>query len=330
MRYYLYQSENKNYGSNINDWAKNAKLLNEGGSIDINQWNITGLNNDSDYSFMLVVEDEEGNKTAYDIESIAKTSLNNNVSHKDNFEKAKVKTLEFISKYDFKSNMSWADFTDALTKELSEYGITSTGDNATILNGTVTGEISLYINSEVYKFPFTAQASDIKNTNVTTTENIQDDINIYSRDAEWSKNADGTWNLAVKGKVATGWQQVDGRWYYLNKNGIMQTGWLNESGQWYYLYNNGSMAVNKIIDGYTLGANGQWLQSAAGYTGTSFENKLLKMGYFYGSYNQTTAIHQLFKMPGGQSASWTTDQVVFTTSIDNSADNAKDDIIIQR
>ena len=29
--------------------------------------------------------------------------------------------------------------------------------------------------------------------------------------------------------MATGWAQVDGRWYYFNGSGAMQTGWLKRS-----------------------------------------------------------------------------------------------------
>ena len=40
-----------------------------------------------------------------------------------------------------------------------------------------------------------------------------------------------------------GWRVIDGKWYYLDPNGIMLTGWLKDdsSGDWYYLSPNGDM-----------------------------------------------------------------------------------------
>jgi len=66
LKYYLYEAENNDYGSSISDWEKSAKLLNEGGSLNISKWNLTGLNANSNYTFMLLVEDEDGNKTSYE------------------------------------------------------------------------------------------------------------------------------------------------------------------------------------------------------------------------------------------------------------------------
>lgn len=65
LKYYLYQAENNDYGSKISDWENKGKLLNKGGSYDINKWSITGINLNSYYTFMLIVEDEDGNKTSY-------------------------------------------------------------------------------------------------------------------------------------------------------------------------------------------------------------------------------------------------------------------------
>ena len=99
----------------------------------------------------------------------------------------------------------------------------------------------------------------------------------------WDKNADGTWVLYdAAGKKLTGWQLVNGTWYYMDKTtGIMQTGWLNDNGTWYYLQSNGAMktgwlqdtdgrwyflqsngamATNTVVDGYRLGANGAWIR----------------------------------------------------------------------
>ncbi len=45
-----------------------------------------------------------------------------------------------------------------------------------------------------------------------------------------------------KGYIVTGWQKLDGTWYYLNpSNGIMMTGWQAINGKWYYMNGSGEM-----------------------------------------------------------------------------------------
>ncbi|WP_244834471.1 hypothetical protein [Clostridium sp. BJN0001] len=46
------------------------------------------------------------------------------------------------------------------------------------------------------------------------------------------------------------------KWYYLGTDGKMRTGWQKINGAWYYFYSNGEMASNCNISGYTLGADG--------------------------------------------------------------------------
>ena len=33
----------------------------------------------------------------------------------------------------------------------------------------------------------------------------------------------------------TGWQTIDGKWYYLKTDGRMASEWLQDNGKWYYL-----------------------------------------------------------------------------------------------
>jgi lysozyme len=44
--------------------------------------------------------------------------------------------------------------------------------------------------------------------------------------------------------LLTGWQQVEGLWYYINPNGVMATGWIKDKGKWYYLNSDGIMVNN--------------------------------------------------------------------------------------
>jgi len=55
------------------------------------------------------------------------------------------------------------------------------------------------------------------------------------------------------------WLKENGLWYYLDDSGAMKTGWYQVSGKWYYSYSSGELAVNTIVDGYTVNHNGEWV-----------------------------------------------------------------------
>jgi glucan-binding YG repeat protein len=38
----------------------------------------------------------------------------------------------------------------------------------------------------------------------------------------------------------------------------MATGWINVDGKWYYLYGDGSLALSTVINGYIVDENGVW------------------------------------------------------------------------
>ena len=61
------------------------------------------------------------------------------------------------------------------------------------------------------------------------------------------------------GAMKTGWIYTGGRWYLLNQSGEMKKGWAQDKGKWYYLSEDGSMAVNTMVDGYSIGADGSLL-----------------------------------------------------------------------
>ncbi len=57
----------------------------------------------------------------------------------------------------------------------------------------------------------------------------------------WQK-VDGKWYYFDKTGIAkTGWQSIGGKWYYFDKSGIMKTGWQSIGGKWYYLDKSGVM-----------------------------------------------------------------------------------------
>lgn len=62
----------------------------------------------------------------------------------------------------------------------------------------------------------------------------------------WSKGI-GTFCFNDRGYMVTGWQHIDGTWYYFDKtNGDMQTGWVYDNGYWYYLGADGKMQTGWV------------------------------------------------------------------------------------
>ena len=59
--------------------------------------------------------------------------------------------------------------------------------------------------------------------------------------------------------MVTGWNSIDGNWYYFNNKGEMSTGWKKINSKWYYFDNSGKMLSNTVVDGCTLGPNGDWI-----------------------------------------------------------------------
>ena len=63
--------------------------------------------------------------------------------------------------------------------------------------------------------------------------------------------------------MAVNWQNVNGKWYWLNQDGAMRTGWKFINNLWYYMEESGAMLENTIrtINGveYRFDANGAWM-----------------------------------------------------------------------
>lgn len=59
----------------------------------------------------------------------------------------------------------------------------------------------------------------------------------------WTQ-VDGKWYyMDSSGAVMTGWTQVDDKWYYMNSSGVMATGWAQIGGKWYYMTSTGVMVT---------------------------------------------------------------------------------------
>lgn len=74
-------------------------------------------------------------------------------------------------------------------------------------------------------------------------------INTSGVSAAWKANeADNTWSWIENDIQATGWEKIDGLWYYFNDDGTMHTGWLENNNKWYKLSESGSMITGWIQD----------------------------------------------------------------------------------
>jgi len=104
-------------------------------------------------------------------------------------------------------------------------------------------------------------------------------------EGKWVQS-EGQWLYQVEGQMQKGWKEISGSWYYFDPlTGKMQDGWILADGKWYFLKtdtanwgkmaqgwtwvdgycyflkDNGTMATEeKTPDGYSISANGQWVQ----------------------------------------------------------------------
>lgn len=68
-----------------------------------------------------------------------------------------------------------------------------------------------------------------------------------------------------KATMVTGWQYINGDWFYFNTNsdgykGAMKRAcWTYIGGKWYYFHYDGTMAHNAYIDGYYVDSSGAWV-----------------------------------------------------------------------
>lgn len=73
----------------------------------------------------------------------------------------------------------------------------------------------------------------------------------------WEK-IDGKWYFHKDGGYAKGWLKNDGKWYYFNKKGVMQTGWQKVNGYWYLLAGGDS---GRMLTGWqNIGGNWYYLR----------------------------------------------------------------------
>ena len=74
--------------------------------------------------------------------------------------------------------------------------------------------------------------------------------------------------FTIPGKITQ--EQIDGKWYFFNAEGVMQKWWVKDGNTWYYLNGSGAMETGWLQDGgkwYFLEASGamkasQWFEVA--------------------------------------------------------------------
>ena len=73
----------------------------------------------------------------------------------------------------------------------------------------------------------------------------------YSADEQpmtgWQKINNVWYWFSDSGVMQTGWVTVNGKWYYMNESGAMRTGWLKDGDVWYYLKASGTMAASETL-----------------------------------------------------------------------------------
>ena len=94
-----------------------------------------------------------------------------------------------------------------------------------------------------------------------------------------------------EGHLLTGWQKIDGKWYYLEPGtGIMATGWKMIGNTWYFFKSGGAMAASEWYGGYWFNADGSWTYP---YTGSWKQNST---GWWFGDTSGWYARNAVIKI----------------------------------
>lgn len=104
-------------------------------------------------------------------------------------------------------------------------------------------------------------------------------LNPIGANAEWKQDGTGWWYSEGQ-KYDTGWNEIDGEWYYFDNNGYMKTGWIQQAkNNWYYLNDSGVMAKNTTINGYVLDSVGVWIPATQNNLSNSEQDKKVAEDY---------------------------------------------------
>ena len=95
-----------------------------------------------------------------------------------------------------------------------------------------------------------AKVSDTLNEKENS--NVSNDSKAVDKIKSGWQEIEGNWYyFNSNGNMKTGWEEINVYWYYFNSDGVMQTGWQEIGGKWYYFRPDGNMRVGwEKINGY--------------------------------------------------------------------------------
>lgn len=135
-----------------------------------------------------------------------------------------------------------------------------------------------WIQSDIYDYEDKSANGSSQNTTVTAVNGgpgISDGgVWIQNSSGWWYQFHDGTWPVnawrqingawyffGTEGYMKTGMQLINGAWYYFYDSGAMAVGWVNLNSEWYYFGADGARWYSAVTpDGYSVGADGAWIQ----------------------------------------------------------------------
>jgi len=149
-------------------------------------------------------------------------------------------------------------------------------------------------NFEILEYTLTSGANTItiSYTEGKTTVVGRCTVPVSESVAGWiyNKKAGGwTYRLGIDQMATEQWVFLDDKFYYFDEEGFMQTGWQMVEGEWYYLYEDGSCAINTMTpDGYRVDNRGVWIaprwiydKKLGGWTFRKLNNKLAASEWLY-------------------------------------------------
>ncbi|EOU2042530.1 cell wall-binding protein [Clostridium perfringens] len=107
-------------------------------------------------------------------------------------------------------------------------------------------------NNDIGKENISNNAKVSDTLNEKENSNVSNDSKAVDKIKSGWQEIEGNWYyFNSNGNMKTGWKEINGYWYYFNNDGIMQTGWQEIGGKWYYFRADGNMRVGwEKINGY--------------------------------------------------------------------------------
>lgn len=76
---------------------------------------------------------------------------------------------------------------------------------------------------------------------------------------QWLKEGDNMYWINEDGTMAANsWHEENTKWFWLDGNGVAATGWREIDGKWYYFYEDCSMATDTTVGSFKIGRDGVW------------------------------------------------------------------------